>query len=120
LLPDWFDKDNAVATSNYQAEWKVKDSLGITHALNVYLRKDNENQWSWYVLTDGGAVVGGTPGVSTNVGSGYIYFNSLGHYSWGGGSVTVHFTGAESQSISIDGSNLTQIQGASDAFLRSH
>ncbi len=43
-----FDTADALATSNFSTALTVIDSLGQSHQITIYFRKDAPNNWSWY------------------------------------------------------------------------
>jgi flagellar hook protein FlgE len=56
----------------------VYDSLGNQRTLDVYYRRSGPGTWDWYALTDGADLVGGTPGVPSEVASGSLTFDDQG------------------------------------------
>jgi len=47
-----FDVDNPLSTSNFSTAPTFYDSLGNGHQVNIYFRKDDTNDWSWYAVTN--------------------------------------------------------------------
>jgi len=47
-----FDVANPLTSSNFSTALTVYDSLGNGHQINIYFRKDDTNDWSWYGVTD--------------------------------------------------------------------
>ncbi len=45
-----FDPANTLATSNFSTALTVFDSLGQSHQISIYFRKDAANDWSWYAV----------------------------------------------------------------------
>jgi len=75
-----FDEDNAGSTSNFSTAVTVYDSLGNSHRVDVYFRKETappDNTWTWHGVVDGGEI-GGTAGDPTEVASGTLSFTSDG------------------------------------------
>jgi len=71
-----FDPANP-ASYTYSTSEQVYDSLGNSHSVNMYYRKDAANSWSYHSSVDG-ADVGGTAGVQTEIGSGTLTFDTNG------------------------------------------
>jgi flagellar hook protein FlgE len=77
--PPAFDPANAGTTSNFSTTVTVYDSLGKSHALNVYFsRGAAPGQWDYNATVDGGDISGGTAGTPTLVGSGSLTYNTTG------------------------------------------
>jgi flagellar hook protein FlgE len=67
------------ATSNFSSTLTVYDSLGESHTVNVYYRKEAAaGAWSWHALVDGGEITGGTAGVAEEEASGTLAFDTQG------------------------------------------
>jgi flagellar hook protein FlgE len=76
VLP-WDDQDPA-NTSNFSDTLTVYDSLGNSHTVDVYFRKDGPNQWSWHALV-AGEDVGAAAGTNVEIGpGGVLTFNTDG------------------------------------------
>jgi flagellar hook protein FlgE len=76
---DPFDPADAPATSNFASSTTVFDSLGRSHQVDVYFRKEpTSGEWSWYALTDGGNVTGGTAGTPSQIATGTMTFDTQG------------------------------------------
>jgi flagellar hook protein FlgE len=75
--PPW-DPAQPTATSNTSSSVVAYDSLGHRHTLDVYYRHTGPGTWDWYALTDGAGVVGGTPGVPSEVAGGSLTFDDQG------------------------------------------
>ncbi len=76
--PAAFDSTDPTATSNYSAGVTVYDSLGNSHLVTIYFRKNAANSWQWYSLVDGGEVTGGVEGVNEIEANGTLTFNANG------------------------------------------
>jgi len=77
--PPAFDPANAGNTSNFSTTVTVYDSLGKSHALNVYFsRGAAPGQWDYNATVDGGDISGGTAGTPTLVGSGTLTYTTTG------------------------------------------
>jgi len=68
-----FDPANP-ATYHYKAEVNVFDSLGQEHAVSIMFTKIGQDAagnsvWDFHIVVDGGEIVGGTPGVPTEIGA---------------------------------------------------
>ena len=91
-----WDPTNPATTSNTSTSMTTYDSLGKAHTVDVYFREASPGNWEYHALAKGDDVVGGTPGVNSEIATGTIQFNTNGSMqavaSTGGG--TVSFTGA--------------------------
>ena len=51
-----FDETDAGNTSNFSSTLTVYDSLGVSHVINIYFRKDTEsaagNTWEWFAVVN--------------------------------------------------------------------
>lgn len=97
-----FDATNPTGTSNFSAGVTVYDTLGNSHLITVYFRKDAANEWEWYSIVDDGELTGGTPGVNTIAGSGTLSFNSSGALTSGDTTASFAWLGAASANITFD------------------
>ncbi len=97
--------DTAYATSNFTTSINVFDSLGAQHTLNLFFTRDEStpNTWTYNVGIDAGDT-GGTPGELQILGSGSLSFNTDGSLAADPStpSVSVTFTGASAQDISLN------------------
>ncbi len=74
-----FDPSTA---SNYSTTLTVYDSLGKSHQVNVYFRKEAAaGAWSWHALVDGGEITGGTAGTWVQGADGTMTFDTQGRLS---------------------------------------
>ncbi|NOY52947.1 MAG: flagellar hook-basal body complex protein, partial [Deltaproteobacteria bacterium] len=55
-----FDVSNPLTSSNFSTALTIYDSLGNGHQVNIYFRKDDTNDWSWYAVTDSSDNANGT------------------------------------------------------------
>jgi len=55
-----FDVSDPLNTSNFSTALTVYDSLGNSHQLNIYFRKDAANDWSWYAVVNSSDNANGT------------------------------------------------------------
>lgn len=76
--PAAFDATDPTGTSNFSAGVTVYDSLGNSHLVTVYFRKDTANNWQWKALVDGGEITGGTAGVNEIEAAGTLTFGTDG------------------------------------------
>jgi flagellar hook protein FlgE len=93
----------------YATSEQVYDSLGNSHSVNMYYRKDAAGSWSYHATVDG-SDVGGTAGVQTEIGSGTLTFDTNGVLTAQTPTAgTANFVGATPQSINFtfDGSTQT-------------
>lgn len=104
--PAAFDEADPSGTSNFSAGVTVYDSLGNSHLVTVYFRKDSSNEWEWFALVDGGELtdassVSGTPEIEA---SGTLSFDTQGRLTCSATSASdFDFTGAvQSQAIAFD------------------
>jgi flagellar hook protein FlgE len=76
---DPFDPADAAGTSNFASSTTVFDSLGRSHQVDIYFRKEpTTGDWSWYALTDGGNVTGGVAGTPFQIATGTMNFDTEG------------------------------------------
>jgi flagellar hook protein FlgE len=100
--PAAFNKDNAANTSDFSTAITIYDVGGQSHSLEVYFKKTDDNEWTWYGLIDGADVQGGTEGVAEQVGTGVMTFTANGAYnSIAGNTVSITFP-TSSQTIGLD------------------
>ncbi|RPJ02066.1 MAG: flagellar hook-basal body complex protein, partial [Deltaproteobacteria bacterium] len=64
--------------SNFSTTLSIYDSLGQSHAVQVFFRKTAANAWDWHALIDGGEITGGTKGVYQEVGGNSLDFDASG------------------------------------------
>ncbi len=67
-----FDPNNP-ATFHFKTQINVYDSLGQTHAVNLYFIKQGQDAngntvWDWHAAVDGSQLKNGTPGTLTEIG----------------------------------------------------
>lgn len=75
--PPW-DPANPATTSSYATSQTVYDSLGAPHRVEVYFRATGAGAWEWHAMADGGELVGGQPGVPTEIAAGTLAFDPRG------------------------------------------
>lgn len=104
-----WDPTNASATSNFSTSIQVYDSQGDSHVMEVYFRKEADNQWSWHGLVDSGDIfiddpanpgnlIKGTEGVPFEGGSGTLTFTEGGALQTvSGTSATFNFQGTDQE-----------------------
>lgn len=55
-IPPAFDVTDTATTSNFSSTITVYDSLGVSHVINIYFRKDTEtatgNTWEWFAVVN--------------------------------------------------------------------
>jgi flagellar hook protein FlgE len=73
-----WDPTNPSSTSNFSTSMQVFDSLGNTHAVDVYFVKTAANAWDYHAVVDGGQLAGGTAGTNVEVGTGSLAFTTAG------------------------------------------
>jgi len=77
--PAAFDPTNPGATSNFSTTTTVYDSLGKSHAVNVYFSKTTtQGEWNYFATCDGSDLTGGTAGTQSLLGSGTLSYNTSG------------------------------------------
>lgn len=100
-----WDPQNPGATSNLSTSMTVYDSLGKSHAVDVYFRKSGAGTWDVHALAKGDEIAGGPPGQSVEIGTGQLSFNTAGalqNVTWGT-PPSANFVGANpGQAIAID------------------
>ena len=77
-LPAAWDPLNPAATSNFSTSATIYDSLGKSYQVQMYFARTGNGAWDWHAMTDGAGVVGGTPGVPSQIASGSLTFDSAG------------------------------------------
>jgi flagellar hook protein FlgE len=95
-LKPW-DAQNPAATSNLSTSLTVYDSLGKSHSVDVYFRKQSDGNWDVHALTKGDDLTGGTAGQEQEIGTGALKFDSSGalqDVSWST-PATASFVGAK-------------------------
>jgi len=100
-----WDPNNASATSNMSTSMTIFDSLGNSHVVDVYFRKNAAGQWDYHALAKGSELAGGPPTGSVEIAGGSLTFDSAGALQTvtSGGGGTVSFDGATAgQPISFD------------------
>ena len=73
-----WDPANPTQTSNFSTSMTVYDSLGASHAVQVFFCKTGTGAWDWHAMTDGAGLNGGTPGTLTEIAGGSLAFDSNG------------------------------------------
>jgi flagellar hook protein FlgE len=76
--PAAWDVTQAATTSNFSTGTTVYDSLGSSHQIDMYFRKNGAGDWEWHGVTDGGGLTGGVAGTPTEVASGTLTYDSQG------------------------------------------
>lgn len=108
--PPPFDAAEPGTTSNFSTSMDVYDSLGNSHRVDVYFRRETaDNEWTWHAITDDGEI-GGTAGNNAELASGRLNFTSDGELdietdltAW-----SATFNGASPQVVTFDfGDSLT-------------
>jgi flagellar hook protein FlgE len=91
----WDDQDPA-NTSNFSTSLTVYDSLGNSHALDVFFVKTGANTWDYHVLTSGDDLDPPQVGVNVEVGEGDLVFTTNGELDEfnEGTAISVNFDGA--------------------------
>lgn len=91
-----WDPQNPGATSNLSTSMTVYDSLGNSHAVDVYFRKAASGQWDVHAIAKGNDIEGGPAGQNVEIGTGALTFDSAGalqDVTWNA-PVQASFTGA--------------------------
>ncbi|MFO0592289.1 MAG: flagellar hook protein FlgE [Polyangiaceae bacterium] len=65
-------------TSNFSTSITVYDSLGAAHSLDVYFRANGSGAWEYHTMANGAEVVGGQPGVQSEIAQGSLTFTPEG------------------------------------------
>ncbi len=73
-----FDPANPVATSSFQTSETVYDSLGNSHAAQVYMVSRGGGAYEYHALVDGAETQGGTAGTPVEIAGGTLQFNTNG------------------------------------------
>lgn len=73
-----WDPQNPDKTSHFSTGVEIYDSQGNKHFTDVYFRKDQDRQWSYYSVIDGKEVVGQEEGKNFELSKGKLTFTSDG------------------------------------------
>ncbi len=74
-----FDTDDPVGTSNFATTSEIYDSLGQTHLVTTYFRKEAQNQWTYHQTVQGADLEGTfDEGEIVGVGNGTLNFDTSG------------------------------------------
>lgn len=65
-------------TSHFTSTTQVFDSIGNSHAINVYFNKTSNNQWEWHAMGDGQEFAGGERGKPAEMARGTLTFDAVG------------------------------------------
>ncbi|MBX3196765.1 MAG: flagellar hook protein FlgE [Labilithrix sp.] len=100
-----WDPQNPGASSNLSTTMTVYDSLGKSHAVDLYFTKTGDGTWDVHALAKGDDVNGGTPGENFEFATGQLTFDSAGalqDVQWSPAG-EISFNGATpNQAIAID------------------
>jgi len=103
-----FDPSDPGATANFSTSITVYDSLGNSHAVDVYFQRmdpQSANIWEFHALASGDELQGGTPGSFEEIGSGTLQFTDAGELEMVNAMapITADWTGATpNQEIELD------------------
>jgi flagellar hook protein FlgE len=100
-----WDLNNPSKTSNFSTSMQVYDSLGNSHAVDVYMVKTADNAWDYHAVVDGGQLAGGTAGTNVEIGSGSLSFTDAGALSsvTTNSAISANFVGATpGQAVAVD------------------
>jgi len=91
-----WDPTNPGPTSNLSTSMTTYDSVGKAHTMDVYFRNEGGGSWTYHAIAKGDDVVGGTPGVNSEVATGTMAFSTTGALTsvTPGAGGTVSFNGA--------------------------
>ncbi len=109
-----WDPQNPAATSNFSTTLTTYDSLGNSHAVDVYFTNTGPNAWDYHVVANGSDVSGGTAGQNQEIGTGSLTFNTNGALATETTTLptTVTFNGASAQTINLNlGTPITSSSG---------
>ncbi len=89
--------------SNFSSTMTVYDSVGKSHSVSVYFRKEAAaGAFSWHAVVDGADVTGGTAGTPSEIGTGTLNFDTQGRLTGQTGGITANFIGATAgQAIAV-------------------
>jgi flagellar hook protein FlgE len=73
-----FDLSNPTFTSNFKLSVAIYDWRGQEHTLQVFYVKTSRGTWDLHALADGSGILGGTPGVSTEIAGGALTYDNDG------------------------------------------
>lgn len=74
-----FDPLDPAATSDYQTNVTVYDSLGNAQDVQMFFTNNGAGAFEWRAMVDGSALNGGTPGVLTEIADGTLGFDTNGN-----------------------------------------
>lgn len=99
---DSFDIENPNDTSNFATTVTVYDTQGVARQLQVYLRKEGDNSWSYHAVAEGDDLAGGGED-PVLVGSGELSFNTDGKLQTvSGDPLTATFGAGSEQQITLN------------------
>jgi len=80
VVPAAWNPADPAGTSNFSTSVTVYDSLGRSHAVQVYFRHSTAvpSAWEWHAMTDGANMTGGTAGTPWEVAAGTMTFDTNG------------------------------------------
>jgi flagellar hook protein FlgE len=100
----WDDQDPA-NTSNFSTSMTVYDSLGNSHAIDIFFVKTGTNTWDYHVLASGDDLDPPDPGNNVPIGAGDLTFSTNGELDTfnEATAISVDFAGATpAQAIALD------------------
>jgi flagellar hook protein FlgE len=109
-----WDPQNPSTTSNFSTTLTSYDSLGNSHAVDVYFVNTGPNAWDYHVLASGSDVSGGTSGQNQEIGTGSLTFSANGALDTETTTTpaAVTFNGASAQTINLNlGTPITPSSG---------
>ncbi len=73
-----FDVTKPEQTSQFTSGFQVFDSIGASHAVNIYFNKTADKTWSWTAMVDGADLEGGIVGTPDVMAEGNLIFDEQG------------------------------------------
>ena len=73
-----FNPADPDGTSDYSTSIDVFDSLGNSHAVQIFFSNNGGGAWEWHAMVDGGDLTGGTAGTLTEIADGTLGFTTDG------------------------------------------
>ena len=73
-----WDPNDPAATSNFSTSMTVYDSVGNSHAVDIYFVNTGPGTWDYHAMAKGDDVTGGVPGTPSEIAGGQLTFTTDG------------------------------------------
>ncbi len=100
-----WDAQAPAYTSNFSTSMSIFDGFGGAHPMSVYFAQSSYDRWTYHAVVDSSDVQGGTPGLTTEIATGILFFNasgSLDSNSLIAGGLVSFVGGAANQGLTFD------------------